>query len=145
MRCPTCNEDEDKVIDSRSIKNGSGIRRRRECLKCHFRYTTYEYLQPQYQVVKRSGGKELFNEDKMIAGISAACKNRPIDDIMVRKIVEEIEEKVFAEGFIAQTKQIGELVLSKLKELDNVSYVRFASVYKGFNDLEDFNKELSNL
>ncbi len=145
MRCPTCNQDQDKVIDSRSIKNGSGIRRRRECMKCHFRFTTYEYLQPQFQVVKRSGDKELFNEDKMVAGITAACKNRPINDLTIKVIVQEIEDQIFAESFIAQTKQIGELILSKLKELDNVSYMRFASVYKGFNDLEDFNKELSNL
>ncbi len=145
MRCPTCGEDDDKVVDSRSIKNGSGIRRRRQCLQCQHRFTTYEYLLPQYQVIKRSGAKELFDEEKIVSGITAACKNRPVDESVIKQMVEEIVDKIFAETFVADTKDIGLMVLEGLRAVDNVSYMRFASVYKGFNDLEDFNKELSNL
>ncbi len=144
MKCPFCSHLEDKVVDSRSSKNGDAIRRRRECLNCAKRYTTYEQIEDiQPVVVKKDGRRENFDRNKILSGLRRACEKRPIPlerlESMVDDIQRELElrnEKEF------QSKEIGELVMQKLYALDEVAYVRFASVYRQFKDVQAFSQEL---
>ena len=144
MKCPFCNHLEDKVVDSRSSKNGDAIRRRRECLQCGKRFTTYEQIEDiQPVVVKKDGRRENFDRNKILAGLRRACEKRPIPleklDTIVDDIQRELElrhEKEF------NSHEIGELVMQKLYALDEVAYVRFASVYRQFKDVQAFNAEL---
>ncbi|MBM4005260.1 MAG: transcriptional repressor NrdR [Planctomycetes bacterium] len=144
MRCPFCRVDNDRVIDSRSCDDGFSIRRRRECLHCERRYTTYERLeQMAIKVVKKNGVREPFSRDKIRAGLERACWKRPISDEQIEATVSAVESIVYAtiEDEI-DSQQLGELVMSHLAKLDQVAFVRFASVYRQFKDVRDFVDEL---
>ncbi|MEG2310633.1 MAG: transcriptional regulator NrdR [Clostridia bacterium] len=147
MHCIKCGFEESKVIDSRSIEEGNSIRRRRECLNCKDRFTTYEKIEyTPIIVVKKNGMREQFNREKIINGMLRACEKRPISIDAIEKAVDEIEMEInnSLEKEIETTK-IGELVIQKLKELDEIAYVRFASVYRQFKDINEFKKELNKL
>jgi transcriptional repressor NrdR len=147
MRCPFCGHQEDKVVDSRSSKEGRAIRRRRECLKCEKRYTTYEYIENvALSVVKRDGRVEEYDRQKLRQGMITACKKRPITMKKIDSIVDKIENEI---QNLSQTEVkssvIGELVMNELEELDEVAYVRFASVYRQFKSKDEFFKELKDI
>lgn len=144
MRCPYCSSEEDKVVDSRIAEDGRAIRRRRECLACGRRFTTFERIEESPLVVnKRNGVEEPFDRLKISEGIRRACKNRPVSDEQIDALAEEVEEAVRTEGTRrVQSAEIGRLVLDRLRSLDDVAYLRFASVYKGFQELTDFEREL---
>ena len=146
MRCPWCSTLEDKVVDSRLADEGAAIRRRRECLGCGRRFTTFERLEDVPLVVlKRSGHKEPFARAKLVAGMRAAAKNRPVSVEQLEAVALEIEELLRIEGGELPTARIGQIVLARLRALDEVAYVRFASVYKGFEAADDFQRELGLL
>ncbi len=147
MRCPYCRQVDDKVVDSRLADDGAAIRRRRECLGCGRRFTTYERLEEvPLLVVKRSGIREPFDRAKIAAGIARAAKNRPVEETTVDSIVGEVEEELRERGAPEVTsEQVGVAVLERLRAVDPVASVRFASVYKGFEDLSDFEAELGML
>lgn len=147
MKCPFCNYQEDKVIDSRSSKDGQVIRRRRECLKCESRFTTYERIEEALPlVVKKDGRREPFNRMNILQGLSKACEKRPISADTLDELVDELE-KYFQEIGKKEipSSVIGEAVMTKLKALDEVAYVRFASVYRSFKDISEFMAELKHL
>ncbi|MEZ5170091.1 MAG: transcriptional regulator NrdR [Acidimicrobiia bacterium] len=146
MRCPYCSGLEDKVVDSRLAEDGGAIRRRRECTTCSRRYTTYERLEEQpLRVVKRSGDTEPFERQKLVGGIRQATTGRPVEDATVEAMGLEIEEVLRGVGPEVTSDDIGLAVLERLKALDPVSYLRFASVYKEFDDVEDFEREVTML
>ncbi len=142
VRCPGCLGLEDKVVDSRLADDGAAIRRRRECLECGRRFTTFERLEESPVIVlKRSGGREPFARAKIAAGIRSAVKNRPVSDDQIEAMAAEIEEALRMEGPELASERIGIRVLERLRALDEVAYLRFASVYKGFDDPSDFERE----
>jgi transcriptional repressor NrdR len=142
MRCPNCSVSDDHVVDSREVDESHAVRRRRECRNCGYRFTTFERLaEPVVFVVKRSGEREPFQLDKVVAGVRAATKNRPVADDQIATVAKTVEEHVRALGGSVSSEQIGVTVLDLLKELDEVAYIRFASVYKGFENLSDFQRE----
>jgi transcriptional repressor NrdR len=146
VRCPYCEGLEDKVVDSRLSDDGAATRRRRECLVCGRRYTTYERVEELgLIVVKRSGTREPFDRAKLAAGIERAVTNRPIEDGTVATLAVEIEEQARAEGREVTSERLGLAVLERLRHLDDVAYVRFASVYKDFENLDDFEREVGEL
>lgn len=146
VRCPICSSLEDKVVDSRVAEEGGAIRRRRECLRCGRRFTTYERLDElPLVVVKRSGRREPFDRTKIVAGVRAAAKNRPITPEQMEALATEVEETMRLEGPEVTSQQVGLATLDRLANLDKVAYVRFASVYKGFADLGDFEREVGLL
>jgi transcriptional repressor NrdR len=146
VRCPWCANLDDKVVDSRLADEGAAIRRRRECLACGRRYTTFERLEElPLTVVKRSGHREPFDRAKVVAGIRAAAKNRPVAEEQLEALGAEIEEAVRLLGPELTSEQIGLAVLDRLRSLDEVTYVRFASVYKEFDDVSDFQREVGML
>ena len=144
MRCPYCGSQKDSVIDSRVSKNGSSVRRRRECLKCKKRFTTYEYVERiPLMVIKKDGRREPFEREKLIKGILVACEKRPVSIKRIEKIVEEIERALEKKhDREVSSKEVGEFVMKKLHEIDEIAYVRFASVYRQFRDVGQFMKEL---
>ena len=141
MKCPHCGFEESKVIDSRPIDDNSSIRRRRECLKCQARFTTYEVIENiQPIVIKKDGSREYFDKNKLLVGLLKACQKRPVDSA---KIADEIEQELQNSLKLEITSfQLGEMVMEKLKAIDAVAYVRFASVYREFKDVETFLAEL---
>ena len=144
MRCPFCRSQKDKVIDSRSIRNDHAVRRRRECLKCKKRYTTYEYVEEIPIMVKKSDGRrEPLDRQKMLNGLIKACEKRPISVEKLENIVNKIEMQ-FQNKLLKEVKSqtIGEALMKNLRNLDEVAYVRFASVYREFKDVSHFMKEL---
>lgn len=147
MKCPFCQKSQNKVLDSRLSQNGKAIRRRRECLKCKKRFTTYEYIEKTpLRVIKKDSRREPFDRSKLLAGIVKACEKRPIGIERLEKLVNLIElslQKDFQRE--VKTKAIGELVMKKLHDIDEVAYVRFASVYRQFKDVNQFMKELKHL
>ena len=146
MKCPACNFPKDKVIDSRLCKDGQAIRRRRECLQCHRRYTTYEYIESALMVIKKDGRREAFDRQKLLSGIRKAVEKRPIGIDAMEKMVESIENELQTGGHNEVSADIiGELVMKHLQGLDGVAYVRFASVYRRFEDASDFVKEVKGL
>ncbi|MEJ5306827.1 MAG: transcriptional regulator NrdR [candidate division WOR-3 bacterium] len=147
MKCPYCGFEENRVIDSRASKDGQSVRRRRECLQCKKRFTTYEYVEKTpLLVIKRDGRREPYARDKLIEGIRTACRKRPVSNESINKIVEDVERKLFAkESEEVESKIIGEIVMEQLKEIDEISYVRFASVYRQFKDMNEFIDELNSL
>ena len=145
MLCPSCAASDTRVVDSRPAENGTSIRRRRECEACGQRFTTYERLEPQLMVLKRSEAVEPFSPAKLASGISAALADRPVSGSDIESVVAEIEEAVRAAGPQVSTEYIGRLVLDHLRDLDEVAYLRFASVYKEFQDATDFEKEMAEL
>ena len=147
MKCPFCAQTEDKVVDSRESGNGDAIRRRRECLACGRRFTSYERIEEiPFFVIKKDGRREPFDRSKLLAGLIRACEKRPVSAKSLEAIVEEVEQMVMdsAEREI-EAVAVGERVMDRLRELDKVAYVRFASVYRQFEDVEEFMSELRGL
>ena len=144
MRCSKCQHADTKVIESREGTDGESIRRRRSCPKCQFRFTTYERMErPQIIVIKNGGTRELFNRDKLLAGLYRACEKTPITSLQLERLVAEIEQQIYACGDPeVSTARLGELVMGGLAELNEVAYVRFASVYRRFKDIAGFESEL---
>lgn len=147
MRCPFCDHSESKVIDSRESKNGLRIRRRRECLSCERRFTTYEQIEEiPYMVVKKDGRRQAFDSQKLLRGLLKACEKRPVPVRKLEEIVEEIESNLQERPEKEMNaSEIGRIVMKKLRALDKVAYVRFASVYREFKDVLEFKKELEKL
>jgi transcriptional repressor NrdR len=147
MRCPFCGHLESKVIDSRESKKSVSIRRRRECLACNRRYTTYEKIEEiPYMAVKKDGRREPFDSQKLMRGLMKACEKRPVPVRKLEEIVEEIESRLQEKpDKEISTSEVGRFVMRKLKTLDKVAYVRFASVYREFKDVLEFKKELEKL
>ena len=147
MRCPYCDSEEDKVVDSRLADEGRAIRRRGECLNCNRRYTTFERAEEvTLFVVKRNGEEELFDRAKVVEGIRRACKNRPVTTRAIEDLAEDVEDAMRAlGGRPVSTADIGREVLERLRDVDEVAYLRFASVYKDFQELTDFERELGQL
>ena len=145
VRCPYCQSMDDKVIDSRMADGGAATRRRRECLACGRRYTTFERVEEQLVVVKRSGVREPFDRVKILDGIRRAAKNRPISEDDIVALAAEVEDEVRELGPEVGSEVVGKAVLDRLRSLDPVTYLRFASVYKGFEDLTDFEREVGLL
>jgi len=147
MKCPFCNHLHDKVVDSRESKEGDAIRRRRECLACERRFTTYERIdEVPYMVIKKDGRREKFDRQKVLNGLLKACEKRPVSMVKLSDLVNRVESKVSdsPDREIATT-DIGEFLIETLQELDKIAYVRFASVYRDFQDEEAFFNELKNL
>ncbi|HZK51012.1 MAG TPA: transcriptional regulator NrdR [Actinomycetota bacterium] len=147
MRCPYCESEEDKVVDSRLAEAGRAIRRRRECIGCGRRYTTFERAEEvPLLIAKRSGEEEPFDRDKVIEGVRRACKNRPVSEADIITIADDVEEAMRADSRRpVPSAEIGREVLERLRLIDEVAYLRFASVYKDFQELDDFEKELGLL
>ena len=144
MKCPVCNYPDSKVIDSRPTQDGGSIRRRRECLACQKRFTTFEILEAvQIFVIKKDGNKEMFDKNKLLSGVLKACQKRPVN---AEEIVSDIEGEL--QNSLTQeidSRELGEMVMRRLKDIDKVAYVRFASVYREFKDIETFFAELKEL
>lgn len=147
MKCPYCSHPESKVIDTRPADEGESIRRRRECLACSKRFTTYENIERiPFVVIKRDGTRQIFDRNKLVGGLVRACVNRPLTLAQIEKLVTDIEQNIQNSlDREVSTEQIGNLVLEQLKELDEVAYVRFASVYHHFNDISEFSDALNKL
>jgi transcriptional repressor NrdR len=147
MKCPFCGFENDKVVDSRESKEGESIRRRRECLKCEKRFTTYERIDEiPYMVVKKDGRREKFERQKILNGVLRACEKRPISMGKMEQIVNEVEQYVVDSPERERTtSDIGELIMDRLKQIDKVAYIRFASVYRDFKDVDEFRSELERL
>ncbi len=147
MQCPSCQNTDSRVLESRSADSGRSVRRRRECLNCDFRFTTYERVETTpITVLKRSGAKEIFNRSKIICGLNRACEKTLINSAKIEFIVDEIELKLH-QGIRKEVKtiEIGEMVLTHLKDINEVAYIRFASVYRQFHGINDFIKTLELL
>ncbi len=142
MKCPFCAQRESRVVDTREV--GDGIRRRRECLKCQRRFTTYERVAPiSLLIVKRDGRREEYSRDKLYEGIRRACTKRPIPSQVLQDMVDEIESQLYASGETEiESRVVGEMVMERLKKLDDVAYVRFASVYRRFKDIDGLIEEI---
>ncbi|HNX29164.1 MAG TPA: transcriptional regulator NrdR [Syntrophomonadaceae bacterium] len=147
MRCPYCNEDDSRVIDSRSNEDNSITRRRRECVACKRRFTTYERIEERpLLVVKKGGNREQFNRDKIIKGLTRACEKRPVSMDQIELLVSDLEKEL-RDNFDREvsSREIGEKIMDKLQKLDEVAYVRFASVYRQFTDLNSFINTIEQL
>ncbi len=147
MRCPLCGHPETKVLDSRPTEEGTAIRRRRECLSCAERFTTYEKVEsPPLMVVKRDGRREAFDRNKILRGLITACEKRPVPHERLEQLVSEVEKELRTrfDGEVP-SQAIGEMVIERLRQVDEVAYVRFASVYRQFTDLRKFREELDRL
>ena len=146
MKCPYCGSRKDKVLDSRASAKGKSIRRRRACLRCKKRFTTYEYVETvPLLVVKKDGRREAFNREKLLMGVMKACEKRPVSVEKMERLVDDIARKLEKEHEKeVKTKEIGELVMERLHSLDQIAYVRFASVYRQFKDVSEFMKELKH-
>jgi transcriptional repressor NrdR len=147
MKCPFCHADEDKVIDSRSSKDGGIIRRRRECLKCERRFTTYERVEEMLpMLVKKDGRREVYDRLKVIGGLKKACEKRPVSTTAIEQTADRIEQMLQERGEKeVPSSVVGEAVMRELHKLDQVAYVRFASVYREFKDVNEFMRELQYL
>lgn len=149
MRCPYCGNLDDKVIESRTMGNGNSIRRRRECLACGLRFTSYERIEEKpFMVVKKDNRREPFDIEKLSRGIERALEKRPVSTSMIEQITTEIEDAAYLKGKATReisTSELGELVLNRLYEIDKVAYIRFASVYKRFNNIDEFLQEIKKI
>lgn len=147
MKCPYCSYEESKVVDSRSTEDDMSIRRRRECLKCNKRYTTYEKVENvPILVIKKNMNREYFDRTKIINGLIKACQKRPVSRQQIENVADEIEKKINNQMLTeVDSEYIGELIMENLRDLDEVSYVRFASVYRQFKDINTFMEEIKNL
>jgi len=147
MKCPNCGYEENRVIDSRPLNKENGIRRRRECEKCKYRFTTYEYVSlTTALVVKNNGTREEFNREKLIRSISLACVKRPVSMDTILNVVKIVENKILSEGLVEiPSKEIGETVIDALKDIDKVAYIRFASVYHEFESVDEFHRRIEDL
>lgn len=147
MKCPYCSGEESKVVDSRATEDDGAIRRRRECLSCNKRYTTYEKIEdiPVF-VIKRNLTREIFNRDKIINGVIRACEKRPVSRVDIEHLVNSIEKKLNNNMTIeVSSEEIGEMILDNLRGMDEVAYIRFASVYRKFKDINSFIEEIKRL
>ncbi|NIP79934.1 MAG: transcriptional repressor NrdR [Gemmatimonadetes bacterium] len=145
MRCPYCHETEDRVVDSRTSREGRAIRRRRECLSCARRFTTYEEIEERpVQVIKSDGTVESFDREKLLRSIRLPCVKRPVTEAEIEAMVDAIEDELSSRDQIP-SRELGELVMAQLRERDYVAYVRFASVYRNFQDIDEFVEELEDL
>ncbi len=149
MRCPYCGSMDDKVLESRTMANGESIRRRRECISCGYRFTSYEHIEEKpFMVVKKDGRRQPFDRNKLGKGIERALEKRPISTTSLENIVNEIEDQAIMKGKTNReisTEELGDLVLEKLNLVDKVAYIRFASVYRHFENLDEFIKEVNKL
>lgn len=147
MRCPSCEHEEDRVVDSRSSRGGRATRRRRECLGCGHRFTTYERIEDEPILVqKRRGGTETYDRAKLISSVRVACAKRPVSNADVEALVDGVEEELDAtDTREIESVRLGELVMTRLRSLDQVAYVRFASVYRNFQDTTEFMEEVREL
>ena len=147
MRCPFCSFEESRVVDSRSTDDNTTIRRRRECLKCNKRYTTYEKVEDiPILVVKRDSTRENFNKEKIINGLIRACQKRPVSRMQIEELADDIERAISNKMITeVNSKIIGEMIMERLKGIDEISYVRFASVYREFKDINTFLEEIKSL
>ncbi|HOZ56200.1 MAG: Transcriptional repressor NrdR [Parcubacteria group bacterium ADurb.Bin316] len=147
MKCPVCHYQDTKVVDSRVATDGSSIRRRRECLKCGFRFSTYEEIEIlDLTVIKRDGSKEVYDKDKLVRGLKKALEKRPITEEKFKQLVNSVERDIQAlRKNEITSNQIGQIVMKYLRKVDQVAYIRFASVYQSFKDLQTFQKELDKL
>ena len=149
MRCPYCGSMDDKVLESRTMANGESIRRRRECISCGYRFTSYEHIEEKpFMVVKRDGRRQPFDRNKLEKGIERALEKRPVSTTSLENIVNEIEDQAIMKGKTNReisTEELGDLVLEKLNFVDKVAYIRFASVYRHFENLDEFIKEVNKL
>ena len=147
MNCPKCNSIESKVIDSRSIHSGKSIRRRRECIDCEFRFTTYEYIQINpIMVIKKSGDREEYNRKKLEISFHMACQKRPVSEEVIQNAIQSIEDRINNISNIEiNASLIGELVMEKLRGIDKVAFIRFASVYREFQDIGEFQAQIDDL
>jgi len=146
VRCPFCSADDDRVVDSRLAEDGVAIRRRRECANCSQRYTTFERIEEiGLYVIKRSGDREPFAREKILSGVRSAAKNRPVDDEVLEGVVIGVEESMRLLNRDVTSEEVGMATLEALRDIDDVVYVRFASVYKGFEGTEDFAREIGML
>jgi len=147
MKCPVCLKDEDKVIESRAIDDGSAVRRRRECIVCKTRFTSYERVEERpLTVIKKNDSRQPYSREKLLGGIRKACEKRPVSNDQIEQIADEVEKFLYSQyGSEVPTDQIGEIVMDKLQTIDQVAYVRFASVYRQFENVTDFVKEIKGL
>lgn len=147
MRCPNCQQVETKVIESRDVANGESIRRRRECLGCHYRYTTYERLErPCITIIKKDGTRQLYDRSKLVAGLQKACEKTTITGAQFEELVARIEKTIYDVGELEMgSTRIGTIVMDALADENQIAYVRFASVYRNFSDIESFERELSRI
>jgi transcriptional repressor NrdR len=147
MRCPFCGSENDKVVDSRSSKEGSAVRRRRECLRCSQRFTTYEYIENvSLTIIKNDQRREPYDRQKLMGGLVSACKKRPVSVKKIESIVDKIENRLEKLGKTeVPSAEIGKMVMAELYELDEVAYIRFASVYRKFKDVSDFISEVKEI
>lgn len=147
MRCPQCGERETRVVDSRDLDDSATIRRRRECGGCSFRFTTYERIEaPRLVIVKRDGVRQEFDRDKLVAGLRKALTRRPVPAAAAEQAADAIEAALRAEGMTeVPSSRIGQLAMARLREMDQIAYIRFASVYQSFDDLEDLKREVDTL
>ncbi len=147
MKCQECNYTDTKVIESRDVAEGESTRRRRECPKCQVRFTTYERLErPQLIIIKNDGSRELYNRNKLIAGLHRACEKTSVTNLQIEALVAKIENQLYSQGEPeVESTKIGELIMINLAELSEVAYVRFASVYRRFTDITGFESELAQI
>jgi transcriptional repressor NrdR len=147
MRCGQCHFDDTKVIESREAGDGEAIRRRRACTQCNYRFTTYERIErPQLIVIKNDGTRELFNREKLLAGLYRASEKTPVTSLQLERLVADIEQQLYACGDAeVQSTKLGEMIMDRLSKLNEVAYVRFASVYRRFSDIAGFEEELSQI
>ncbi len=147
MKCTQCQFHDTKVIESRDVSDGEATRRRRHCPDCNYRFTTYERLErPQLIVIKQDGTRQMFSRDKLLAGLYRACEKTPVSSIKIERIVSDIESQLYAcgESEVASSR-VGNLLMERLASIDEVAYVRFASVYRRFKDISSFEQELSHI
>lgn len=145
MRCPKCGHSDDKVLDSRAAREGASIRRRRQCLACEFRFTTYEeIIKDELRVIKRDGRHEEFSRNKLERGISRACEKRPISADQIHDLVDQIIAELEGESEVSSDR-LGEMIMSRLHRVDEVAYIRFASVYRRFADVNQFLKAVTDM
>lgn len=138
MRCPECQHGEDRVLETRLVRDGEAIRRRRQCADCGHRFTTYEYVESSsFEVEKKDGRREPYQREKLLAGVMRACEKRPISRATIEEVVDEIERELFRSGTV-KSDDIGRRVMERLRQLDPIAYVRFASVYLNFSDIRQF-------
>ena len=147
MKCLNCDSDDSKVVDSRSVRQGASIRRRRECIACSYRFTTYEYiLTNPVMVIKKSGDREEYDREKIEKSFHIACKKRPISEEKIQISIQNVEEKISDISNIEiEALRVGELVMDELKNIDKVAFIRFASVYREFKDIGEFQAQIEDL
>lgn len=146
MFCPSCKSQNLRVLEKRDAEEDVSIRRRRECQDCNFRFTTYERVEtPTLTIIKKDGRQELYSREKMSVGIYKALEKRPVTEPQIEEIIDDIEKELRCKGSEISSRKVGDLIMEKLKEADEVAYLRFASVYKSFEDVESFIKEMETL